>query len=130
VDIFGVTAWQSKNDVKNLGQDLKRMGQYIDVISPMLYPSHFHRGYDGYANPGSEPYYFINAGVKKTKEILSEEAVTIVPWIQGFDMCSPNFGPDYILQQVKACQDEKVEGFLVWNAGNRYDVTFSALRKK
>jgi hypothetical protein len=129
VDIFGVTAWQSKDDIKNLGQDLKRMAKYIDVISPMLYPSHFHRGYDGFANPGSEPYYFINAGVKKTKEILSGEAVTIVPWIQGFDMRSPNFGTGYILSQVKACTDEKVTGFLVWNAGNRYDVTFSALRK-
>lgn len=130
VDIFGVTAWQSKDDIKNLGQDLKRMGQYIDVISPMLYPSHFHRGYDGYANPGSEPYYFINAGVRKTREILSNEAVTIVPWIQGFDMRSPNFGTNYILEQIRACTDEKVTGFLVWNAGNRYDVTFSALRKK
>jgi hypothetical protein len=53
VDIFGVTAWQSKIDIQSLGQDLKRMGKYLDVLSPMLYPSHFHNGYDGYANPGA-----------------------------------------------------------------------------
>ena len=33
VNIFGVTAWQSRYDVQNLGQDLKRMSKYIDVLS-------------------------------------------------------------------------------------------------
>lgn len=129
VDIFGVTAWQSKNDVKNLGQDIKQMAKYIDVLSPMLYPSHFHAGYDGYANPGSEPYYFIATGIRKTKEILSGEAVAIVPWIQGFNMHSPNFGPNYILEQIRACKETGAKGYLVWNARNIYDVTFSALKK-
>ena len=130
VDIFGVTAWQSKEDIKNLGQDVKRMAKYIDVLSPMLYPSHFHNGYDGYDNPGSYPYYFMNSGVRKTLEILSGEAVSVIPWLQGFDMKSPNFGPNYILEQVKACKDEKVEKFLIWNARNVYDVSFSALRNR
>ncbi|MFH1542018.1 MAG: putative glycoside hydrolase, partial [bacterium] len=90
VDIFGVTAWQSNKDNQTLGQDVKRMAPYIDVLSPMLYPSHFHQGYDGFANPGSEPYYFMSQGVKKTKELLSNEAVAVVPWLQGFNMSSPN----------------------------------------
>jgi len=129
VDIFGVTAWQSKNDIKNLGQDLKRMAKYIDVISPMFYPSHFHYGYDGFANPGAYPYYFVNTGVKKAKEILSAEAVAIVPWIQGFNLRSPNFGPGYISEQVRACREEGVNSYLIWNARNVYDVSFAALRK-
>ena len=104
-DIFGVTAWQSENDIKNLGQDLKLMSQYVDVISPMLYPSHFHDGYDGYPNPGAEPYYFIYTGVNKARQILGPGAKTIIiPWIQGFEMKSPNFGPEYILKQIKAAR--------------------------
>jgi len=130
IDIFGVTAWQSKNDIKNLGQDLKQMAKYIDVLCPMFYPSHFHRGYDGFANPGSEPYYFLSAGVRKTREILSSEAVAIVPWIQGFNMSSPNFGPDYINLQIKASYDEGAAGFLIWNARNDYSVSFQALKNK
>jgi hypothetical protein len=129
VDIFGVVAWQSKGDINALGQDLKRMGKYLDVLAPMLYPSHFHDGYDGFANPGSEPYHFMNVGVVKSLEILSGEAVTLVPWIQGFNMKSPNYGPDYILQQVKACEDAGVKNFLIWNASNNYDVSFNALAK-
>lgn len=127
VDIFGVTAWQSKNDIENLGQDLKKMAKYIDVISPMFYPSHFHYGYDGFANPGAEPYYFLNAGVKKTLEILSGEAISVVPWIQGFNLRSPNYGPNYIREQIRGCKDEGVNAFLVWNASNNYETTFSAL---
>jgi hypothetical protein len=130
VDIFGVTAWQSINDKETLGQDLKSMAKYIDVLSPMFYPSHFHSGYDDFENPGAHPYYFVNTGVRKAKEILSGEAVTIVPWLQGFDLRSPNFGSTYILEQIRACKDEGVKGFLVWNANNNYGATFSALQIK
>jgi hypothetical protein len=130
VDIFGVTAWQKWNDIENLGQDIKKMAQHIDVISPMFYPSHFHSGYDDFKNPGSHPYYFVNTGVKKALEILDGAPVKIVPWIQGFDLKSPNFGPQYMREQIQACKDEGVSGFLVWNANNDYSATFSALEKK
>ncbi len=129
VDIFGVTAWQMRNDIENLGQDLKKMAKHIDVLSPMFYPSHFHSGYDGFENPGSHPYYFVNTGVRKAKEILAGKEVKIVPWLQGFDLRSPNFGPDYILAQIRACQNEGIESYLVWNAGNVYDMTFQTIRK-
>jgi hypothetical protein len=69
----------------------------------------------------------VNTGVRKAKEILSGESVAIVPWLQGFDLRSPNFGPDYILEQIRACQNEGVESYLVWNASNDYSITFSAL---
>ncbi|MBI5699088.1 hypothetical protein HZC35_02100 [Candidatus Saganbacteria bacterium] len=123
VDIFGVTAWQSEWDVETLGQSLEAMSHYLDVLSPMFYPSHFHRGYDGFANPGSEPYYFVNTGVKKAVEILNAAGAKtkLVPWIQGFNMLSPNYGPGYIKAQVEAANDEGVEGFLIWNARNVYD---------
>ncbi len=121
VDIFGVTAWSSKRDVEALGQDLHKMAKYLDVLSPMLYPSHFHNGYDGFANPGSEPYYFLNTGVKNSLVIISTEATVLAPWIQGFAWRAPNYGPEYIRQQVKACRDNKVNRFLIWNARNDYD---------
>lgn len=129
VDIFGVIAWQRKSDIESLGQDLKRMAPYIDVISPMLYPSHFAPGYDGHANPGENPYYFLYSGVERVKEILSGEAVAIVPWLQGFNLRSPNFGPGYINAQIKACLDAGTSKYLVWNARNDYWATFSALKK-
>ncbi|MBU1867390.1 MAG: putative glycoside hydrolase, partial [Candidatus Margulisbacteria bacterium] len=130
VDIFGIAAWQQPVDVQSLGQDLKRMSAYLDVLSPMLYPSHFHAGYDGYDNPGSYPYHFMSQGVKKSLDILSGEATTLVPWIQGFNLRSPNFGANYILEQVRAAKELGVDHFLVWNASNNYETTFAALRRR
>ena len=129
VDIFGVTAWRSKYDIEILGQDLKRMAEHLDVLSPMLYPSHFHNGYDGFANPGSYPYHFMGTGVQKALEILSGEATVLAPWIQGFNLKSPNFGPNYIREQVRACKEQGVERFLIWNARNDYEISFRALKK-
>lgn len=128
LDIFGITAWQSKYDIDNLGQDLKKMAPYLDVLSPMFYPSHFHAGYDGFSNPGSHPYYFVNTGIKKAKEILSQESTVLVPWIQGFNMKSPNYGTNYILEQIRAGKEAGVEGFLIWNASNNYETAFRALK--
>jgi len=65
-------------------------------------------------------------GVKKVKKILSGEAVAIVPWIQGFNLRSPNFGPTYISEQIRACKDGGAEGYLIWNARNVYDTSFKS----
>jgi hypothetical protein len=32
-------------------------------------------------------------------------------------------------EQIRACRDEGVNGFLVWNANNDYWATYSALQK-
>ena len=130
VDVFGVTAWGEYDNREILGQDVKRMAKFIDVISPMFYPSHYHSGFDGIKNPGSHPYYFLSEGIRKTKLLLSGEAVKIVPWLQGFNLLSPSYGPDYILEQILAGQDQGVDGFLVWNARNIYEIPFQALAKQ
>ncbi len=128
-DTFGITAWQREADVEILGQDLKGMAKYLDVISLMFYPSHFGAGFGGFSNPGLHPYYFVNTGIKRARKILSGEDVTIVPWLQGFNLRSPTFGPDYILEQIRAVEDEGIGSYLVWNPRNDYRTAFQALKK-
>ncbi|MFA4858212.1 MAG: putative glycoside hydrolase [Candidatus Margulisiibacteriota bacterium] len=137
-DIFGVTAWQGRRDVENLGQDIRLLAGSVDAICPMLYPSHFARGYDGFAFPGNEPYYFVQKGIAQIQSILvSSESIgksvnrqqtcKVIPWIQGFGWGTTIFGPDYISKQIRAAQDEKVTRFLIWNAANNYANAFRAL---
>ncbi|MBU0574261.1 MAG: putative glycoside hydrolase [Candidatus Margulisiibacteriota bacterium] len=122
VDIFGITAWEKSDyDIKTLGQSIEAMAEYIDVLSPMLYPSHFHRGFDGHAIPGEDPYYFISKGIERTQLLIKDRNVKIVPWIQGFAMETSWFGPKYISEQIRACRDNSVDRFLIWNARNVYD---------
>jgi hypothetical protein len=70
LDVFGVTAWQDKHDVAHTGQDVAALARHCDVLSPMIYPSHFF-GMDGYALPGDAPEHFISASMDRFKKILS-----------------------------------------------------------
>jgi hypothetical protein len=128
VDIFGITAWQTRIDIEILGQDLELMAPHIDVLSPMFYPSHFSPNFEGCENPADHPYKLMRWGVRLTKRIVTQESVSIVPWLQGFDLLVTDFTPDYIRQQVRAIRDEGIKNFLVWNASNNYGYTFAAFR--
>lgn len=121
-DVFGIIAWDTyPEDRLLLGQSLEAMAEHLDVISPMLYPSHFHPGFDGFSWPGEKPYYFVSQGVEKTLRKIKGTNCKLVPWIQGFDMATQNFGKGYIKEQIDACTDLGVKNYLIWNAGNRYD---------
>lgn len=53
-DLFGYTAVLT--DDLGIGQQLERALPYFDYIAPMVYPSHYNKGYQGLANPNSDPY--------------------------------------------------------------------------
>ena len=124
-DLFGVVAWNNGFDGKIVGQNLVRMADHLDVIYPMIYPSHFGPGFNGYDNPGSMPYYFVNESMKKFMEQVEGKA-EIIPWIQGFSWGATGYGTDYVRQQIKGAEDLEVRSFLIWNAANRYEVSFPA----
>lgn len=128
IDIFGVTAWQKEKDINTLGQKIELLARNCDVISPMLYPSHFNDNFDGYANPGDEPYYFIATGNKKVQAIAPH--ILNRPWLQAFKWRVSNYDEDYILAQVKACIDTNTYGYLFWNASNDYTIVYKAFMRK
>ena len=68
LDVFGVMAWQRPVDLSHTGQDIVGMAKYCDVLSPMIYPSHFF-GMDGYAHPGDAPEHFIGESMDRFKLI-------------------------------------------------------------
>ena len=73
LDVFGVMAWQRSVDLAHTGQDIVGMAKYCDVLSPMIYPSHFF-GMDGYAHPGDAPEHFIGESMDRFKLITSGKA--------------------------------------------------------
>ena len=64
LDVFGIMAWQRPVDLAHTGQDIVLMAKYCDVLSPMIYPSHFF-GMDGIARPGDAPEHFIGESMKR-----------------------------------------------------------------
>lgn len=127
IDVYGVIAWQQSIDERITGQRVQDLARYTDVICPMVYPSHFGPGFDGYAQPANQAYYFVSKGVSRLAKVTEGSGVVIRPWLQAFPWKVSNFGPGYVKTQLKAARDEKAIGWLMWHAGNKYDAAYSGI---
>lgn len=127
VDIFGYAA--TREETPGIGQNFSRISENVDVISSMIYPSHWGAGSLGIARPDLEPYNVVANYMQLENEILDnlgDDAPISRPWIQDFTASYlgagwyMNYGPDEVSEQVRALNEYGVDEFLLWNAGNRY----------
>jgi hypothetical protein len=127
IDLFGVVAWQREVDVRATGQDLARLGPLVEAISPMVYPSHFREGFNGYAEPGAHPEV-VAFGTKQAEEVLRKSGSTAVvrPWIQAFPWHAPGYSSTYVSQEIAQARAAGGVGWLAWNAGGYYSEVFAA----
>ena len=131
LDVFGVMAWQRQVDLSHTGQDIVGMARYCDVLSPMIYPSHFF-GMDGIARPGDEPAHFIGESMDRFELITHPDGnkssgVVIRPWLQAFHWRTKTYSPEYIKVQVETAKTKGGIGFLFWNAANDYSKPYTAM---
>jgi hypothetical protein len=126
LDVFGVMAWQRQVDLAHTGQDIVGMAHYCDVLSPMIYPSHFF-GMDNIAHPGDEPAHFIGESMDRFELITKGSGVVIRPWLQAFHWRTKTYSPEYIKVQVETAKEKGGIGFLFWNAANDYSKPYEAM---
>ncbi|HEV3511647.1 MAG TPA: putative glycoside hydrolase [Candidatus Sulfotelmatobacter sp.] len=126
LDVFGVMAWQRPVDLNHTGQDIVQMARYCDVLSPMIYPSHFF-GMDNIPHPGDEPAHFIGESMDRFELITKDSGVVIRPWLQAFHWRTKTYSPEYIKIQVETAKARGGIGFLFWNAANDYSKPFTAM---
>jgi hypothetical protein len=126
LDVFGVMAWQRPVDLSHTGQDIVGMAKYCDVLSPMIYPSHFF-GMDNIAHPGDAPEHFIGESMQRFELITKGSGVVIRPWLQAFRWRTKTYSPDYIKVQVATAKEKGGIGFLFWNAANDYSKPYEAM---
>jgi hypothetical protein len=126
VDVFGVMAWQRPVDLSHTGQDIVAMAKHCDVLSPMIYPSHFF-GMDGIAHPGDAPEHFIGESMDRFKLITKDSGVVIRPWLQAFAWRTKTYSPKYVEVQIEVAKEKGGIGFLFWNANNDYSKPYTAM---
>jgi hypothetical protein len=126
LDVFGVMAWQRPVDLSHTGQDIVRMAKYCDVLSPMIYPSHFFK-MDGYDRPGDAPEHFIGESMDRFQKITQSSGTVIRPWLQAFAWRTKAYSPKYIEIQVLTAKNKGGVGFLFWNANNDYSKPYAAM---
>src|SRR3989338_8249134 len=110
-DLFGL-ATISYGDI-GIGQNIDDAYNYFDAVAPMVYPSHYNKGFNGYQNPALYPYevvyksileanellkhYMINAANSTSTEYYLVKKPQLRPWLQDFDL-----GANYDVGKVKA----------------------------
>jgi len=126
-DLFGMTFLRT--DDFGIGQRLQDVLPNANFVSPMAYPSHYPKGFEGFANPATHPYDVVKttleSGVKLEKLVnpfFPEKQLrqSFRPWIQDFDIGAVYTAP-MIEAQIKAARDAGASGWLIWNARNVYE---------
>ena len=119
-DVFGVTT-SARHDV-GIGQVWEEMADVVDVLLPMVYPSHYPRGTWGYDNPNAAPYQIVRKalGHATRRSILIEGAASVRPWLQAFSLGEPEYGPRHIRAQIDAVYDAGLTEWILWHPGVRY----------
>jgi hypothetical protein len=126
LDVFGIMAWQRSVDLVHTGQDIVAMAKHCDVLSPMIYPSHFF-GMDDIAHPGDAPEHFIGESMDRFELITKGSGVVIRPWLQAFAWRTKTYSPQYVETQVEVAKQKGGIGFLFWNANNDYSKPYTAM---
>ena len=126
IDVFGVMAWAEPIDLRHTGQDIPSLARHCDVLSPMIYPSHFF-GFEGYALPGDAPEHFITESMQRFEDSTKGSGVVIRPWLQAFGWRTKTYSAGYVVTQVRVAGEQGGIGYLFWNARNDYSKPFEAM---
>jgi hypothetical protein len=115
-DIFGYLT--TATDDGGIGQRWEEIAGVVDVVSPMLYPSHYHPEFFGFPssdNPGEVVGRALSDGMERL-----DQQVVVRPWLQDF-----GYGPDKVRDQISVVESYGL-GWMLWNAKSQ--VTLDALR--
>lgn len=116
-DIFGMVT--SMDDI-GIGQRFEQLTNFVDVLSPMVYPSHYSNGNFNLKSPESSPYETVYRSIKDAMaRVPKDSTVRLRPWLQDFSM-KVTYGPAEVRKQIQALQDLGIDEWLLWNPGSRY----------
>jgi hypothetical protein len=74
-DLFGYTTILT--DDLGIGQQLERALPYFDYIAPMVYPSHYNKGFAGLNDPNEDPYTVIYTSMTEAVRRALSEKTTV-----------------------------------------------------
>jgi hypothetical protein len=130
-DIFGLVT--TVNGALEVGQDWEKISPNVDVVLPMVYPSHYPHGELGIQRPNAEPYKVIVTAISRAherdKKLGISEKEHVRPWLQAFTLGKPDYGAEQLEAEKKAVYDSGYDGWVMWNPGSIYDVYMPALEK-
>jgi hypothetical protein len=120
-DVFGITVSPtSVKDSQTIGQNVEKMSQNVDILSPMVYPSHYSDGYYGIADPNRSPYEIVTAAMKDTKKRLAGTGAKGRPWLQDFSLHGVTYGISEVKKQITAAEEQGFNEWILWDPSLDY----------
>ena len=124
IDIYGANGWYRSGT--RTGQDAEMLAEYVDVIGPMFYPSHFEQTFLNYAPVADRTYRIYYYGSFRNTVLCRNRAI-IRPWVQSFYLNVSYdrlyYDSDYIKKQFFGVRDSLDRGYMCWNNSGEYGTT-------
>jgi len=129
-DVYG-TIINSDTDAAIVGQDYVELAKILDVICPMVYPSHYANGSMGLDIPDLLPYDTIYKAMELSNERLAvipdnAHRAIVRPWLQDFTATwltkHLKYSSDERAAQIQGAYDAGLTQWLLWDPGNDYEV--------
>lgn len=122
VDVFGLSSKPNPhNPDMGIGQTPTNIALAVDVLCPMVYPSHYAHGEYNIDNPNRAPYATV---LRSTRDALtalrSTPACHLRPWLQDFSLYGVHYGPAQVKAQIAALHALGIHQYLLWNARCQY----------
>ncbi|MEV6770036.1 putative glycoside hydrolase [Nocardia sp. NPDC051030] len=113
--VFGIAATRPDE----IAQDIPLIAQSVDVVAPMLYPSHWNSGEYGVPSPNSSPYDIVFRSLQDFRARTEGTNAQVVPWLQDFSL-GVSYGDSEVKAQIDATHAAGMNGYFLWNAATRY----------
>jgi hypothetical protein len=123
-DIFGMVL-RVDND-QGIGQRLEQVANNVDIVCPMIYPSHYDNGSYNLVNPNKSPYELVTAALKDAKSRVAGTGAMVRPWLQDFSLKGVPYGVAEVKAQIRAAEEQGYTEWLLWDIHLNY--TSGALR--
>jgi hypothetical protein len=125
VDVFGNATVIP--EASGIGQNFTTIAQNVDVISAMIYPSHWTAIF-GIPKPDLQPFHLVEGYAKVENERLKKLNNPPIsrPWLQDFTaswLGNGNYkvyGKKEVEDQIRALHTQGINEYLLWNATNIY----------
>lgn len=150
-DLFGMVT--TNYDDLNIGQVLERTLPYFDYVAPMVYPSHYPKGFNGWSDVNAVPYELMKfvmqsavdrtvspttpvASLAHTRIGTSTPALYSKPvydkkkmraWLQDFDY-PVEYTPAMVEAQIRANAELGLNSYMFWDPSNKYSSLKAVLK--
>jgi hypothetical protein len=121
-DLYGFSCWCRSLSVN--GQNLDVIADYVDVICPMYYPSHFPSGFLPGMDYLERAYKIYDDGTSRALAIVQGRSI-VRPYVQAFRLgkerrMTQPVDAQYLIKQIQGNLATASPGFTLWDYSNSY----------